>query len=62
MTRKEINMKKTLSLILAVILIIGMMPLQALAEGEPLTGDENVTLVGQWVKDSTTKENTKKTL
>lgn len=60
MTRKEINMKKTLSLILAVILIIGMMPLQALAEGEPLTGDENVTLVGQWVKDSTTKENTKK--
>lgn len=41
-------------------MIIGMMPLQAIAEGEPLTGDENVTLVGQWVKDSTTKEDTKK--
>ena len=28
--------------------------------GEPLTGDENVTLVGQWINDSTTKEDTKK--
>lgn len=31
-------MKKTLSLFLAVIMIIGMMPLQALAEGEPAGG------------------------
>ena len=28
--------------------------------GEPLTGNENVTLVGQWINDSTTKEDTKK--
>ena len=28
--------------------------------GEPLTGDENVTLVGQWKNDSTIKEDTKK--
>ena len=28
--------------------------------GEPLTGDENVTLVGQWINDSTIKEDTKK--
>ena len=28
--------------------------------GEPLTGDENVTLVGQWINDSTKKENTPK--
>ena len=28
--------------------------------GEPLTGDENVTLVGQWINDSTTKVNTPK--
>ena len=53
-------MKKTLSLFLAVIMIIGMMPLQALAEGEPLTGDENVTLVGQWVNDSSEKKDTPK--
>lgn len=28
--------------------------------GEPLTGDENVTLMGQWINDSTKKENTPK--
>lgn len=83
-------MKKTLSLILAVILIIGMMPLQALAEAttstetkvesiEPVVedkgaleigeevqpepvgeGEPNVTLVGQWINESTTKEDTLK--
>ena len=83
-------MKKTLSLFLAVIMIIGMMPLQALAEAtsstetkvesvEPAVEDKdaleigeevqpeavgevgpNVTLVGQWAKDSTIKEDTPK--
>lgn len=61
MTRKEINMKKTLSLILAVILIIGMMPLQALAEAtsstetkvenvEPVVEDKDTLDIGEEVQ------------
>ena len=80
-------MKKILSMLMAVVMLLCLVPVQLMAEdaneavvfdnggadglelgdeivtepvGEPLTGDENVTLVGQWINDSTTKEDTKK--
>ena len=80
-------MKKILSMLMAVVMLLCLVPVQLMAEdaneavvldnggadglelgdeivtepvGEPLTGDENVTLVGQWINDSTKKENTPK--
>jgi uncharacterized repeat protein (TIGR02543 family) len=80
-------MKKIISMLMAVVMLLCLVPVQLMAEdaneavvldnggadglelgdeivtepvGEPLTGDENVTLVGQWIDDSTTKEDTKK--
>ena len=80
-------MKKILSMLMAVVMLLCLVPVQLMAEdaneavvldnggadglelgdeivtepvGEPLTGNENVTLVGQWINDSTTKEDTKK--
>lgn len=48
-------MKRLLSIFLAAVMLLGVMPWQVFAEGEP-----NVTLVGQWVNESTTKEDTPK--
>ena len=48
-------MKRLLSIFLAAVMLLGVMPWQVFAEEEP-----NVTLVGQWVNDSTTKEDTPK--
>lgn len=48
-------MKRLLSIFLAAVMLLGVMPWQIFAEGEP-----NVTLVGQWVNESTIKENTPK--
>ena len=80
-------MKKILSMLMAVVMLLCLVPVQLMAEdaneavvfdnggadglelgdeivpervGEPLTGDENVTLMGQWINDSTKKENTPK--
>ena len=80
-------MKKIISMLMAVVMLLCLVPVQLMAEdvneavvldnggadglelgdeivtepvGEPLTGDENVTLVGQWINDSTIKEDTKK--
>ena len=80
-------MKKIISMLMAVVMLLCLVPVQLMAEdaneavvldnggadglelgdeivtepvGEPLTGDENVTLVGQWKNDSTIKEDTKK--
>ncbi|WP_099207869.1 S-layer homology domain-containing protein [Urinicoccus timonensis] len=48
-------MKRLLSIFLAAVMLLGVMPWQVFAEGEP-----NVTLFGQWVNESTTKEDTPK--
>ena len=80
-------MKKILSMIMAVVMLLCLVPVQLMAEdaneavvldnggadgleigdevvpegvGEPLTGDENVTLVGQWINDSAKKVDTPK--
>ena len=80
-------MKKIISMIMAVVMLLCLVPVQLMAEdaneavvldnggadglelgdeivpegvGEPLTGDENVTLVGQWINDSAKKEDTPK--
>ena len=80
-------MKKILSMIMAVVMLLCLVPVQLMAEdaneavvfdnggadglelgdevvpepvGEPLTGNENVTLVGQWINDSAKKEDTPK--
>lgn len=49
-------MKRLLSIVLAAIMLLGVMPWQVFAE-EP---QPNVTLVGQWTGESTKKENTPK--
>ena len=49
------NMKRILSIFLVAVMLLGMVPWQVFAEEEP-----NVTLVGQWVNESTIKENTPK--
>lgn len=48
-------MKRLLSIFLAAVMLLGVMPWQVFAEGDP-----NVTLVGQWTGESTKKENTPK--
>lgn len=48
-------MKRLLSIFLAAVMLLGVMPWQVFAEGEP-----NVTLVGQWVGESSKKEDTPK--
>lgn len=48
-------MKRILSIFLVAVMLLGMVPWQVFAQGEP-----NVTLVGQWINDSTKKEDTKK--
>lgn len=48
-------MKRLLSIFLAAVMLMGVMPWQVFAEGEP-----NVTLVGQWINDSSKKEDTAK--
>ena len=48
-------MKRILSIFLVAVMLLGMVPWQVFAEEEP-----NVTLVGQWVNESTIKENTPK--
>ena len=80
-------MKKIISMIMAVVMLLCLVPVQLMAEdaneavvldnggadglelgdeivsegvGEPLKGDENVTLVGQWINDSAKKVDTPK--
>ncbi len=80
-------MRKILSMLMAVVMLICLVPVQTMAEdaneavvfdneskdglelgeervpegvGEPLTGDENVTLIGQWVDESAKKVDTPK--
>ena len=48
-------MKRLLSIFLAAVMLLGVMPWQVFAEGE-----KNVTLVGQWINDSSKKEDTPK--
>ena len=48
-------MKRLLSIFLAAVMLLGVMPWQIFAEEEP-----NVTLVGQWVNDSSEKKDTPK--
>lgn len=49
-------MKRLLSIVLAAVMLLGVMPWQVFAEGT----EPNVTLVGQWVEDSSKKVDTKK--
>lgn len=53
--RKEDDMKRLLSIFLAAVMLLGVMPWQVFAEGE-----KNVTLVGQWVNDSSQKKDVSK--
>lgn len=48
-------MKRLLSIVLAAVMLLGVMPWQVFAEGE-----KNVTLVGQWVNDSSQKKDVSK--
>lgn len=49
-------MKRLLSIVLAAVMLLGVMPWQVFAEGT----EPNVTLVGQWVNDSSEKKDTAK--